>query len=249
LAAWFECAKIAQYWLFANPQSAIHDPQSFMPLLLLRHPVPDTTFGLWQIAEDEAFFRTRLPLEPGEEADVAPLKGVRRLEWLAVRWLLHVLTGVPERVPLTKTAFAKPFFVGRPDWYCSLSHSHGTVGALLAPVNCGCDIQLRVDKMARLAPKFLGPAEAAFVERQPVEQQLDLQHIFWTAKESLYKAYGLKALDFRGDIFVEPFALEPEGRGHSTGRVEKDDVCQDYRLFFEKIELPEGRMLWWTVCL
>jgi len=233
-----------------------------MPLLLTRHPFPDTTFGLWQIAEEESFFREELPLSPDEEAEMSRLKNdLRRHEWLAGRWLLHKLTGAPQRLPLAKDAFSKPFFPENQHLACSLSHSHGTVGALvfhpssltphssLLTPSCGCDIQVLVEKMPRLASKFLNVEEEEFVASHSAPEQFDLLHVFWTAKESLYKAYGLKALDFRAHLRVESFAWKENG-GAARGWVEKDDFSKAYQLIFEKIILPDGAgELVWTVCL
>ncbi|HRI58692.1 MAG TPA: 4'-phosphopantetheinyl transferase superfamily protein [Saprospiraceae bacterium] len=250
-----------------------------MPLLLTRHPFPGTTFGLWQIAEEEAFFREELPLSSGEEAEIARLKNdLRRHEWLAGRWLLHKLTGAPQRLPLAKDAFSKPFFPENQHLACSLSHSHGIVGAfigdweikgleirdwrlgndlpqsptpnLLIPnfPSCGCDVQVLVEKMPRLASKFLNVEEERFVANHTDAIQFDLFHVFWTAKESLYKAYGLKELDFRANLRVEPFEWK-ENRGTTRGWVEKNDFRQAYRLLFEKIVIPEAGELVWTVCL
>jgi phosphopantetheinyl transferase len=220
-----------------------------MPLLFSRHPFPEATFGLWLIAEEEIFFRSGLPLSPAETTELEPLKGIRRQEWLAVRWLLHQFTGQKIRLPLVKDAFSKPFFPDHDELTCSLSHSHGVVGALLVHgAGCGCDIQVMVDKTTRLAPKFLNQEEAGFVATQSKARQFELVHIFWTAKESLYKAYGLKALDFRAHIRVEPF--EWDGRsGTTTGWVEKEAYRQEYRLLFEQKELPDGRGLIWTICM
>jgi len=219
-----------------------------MPLLLTTHPFPSATFGVWQIAEEEAYFREDLPLLPDEEAELARYKDIRRLEWLAVRWMLHKLTGLQERLPLGKNAFAKPFFLDRPELHCSLSHSHGIVGALLADRVCGCDLQVLVDKMPQIAHKFLHPEEAAFVQQFTTEKQFDLLHIFWTAKESLYKAYGLKELDFRANMRLEPF----EWTGFSAdapGWIQKSGFNQSYRLHFEKMELPDAGAFVWTVCM
>jgi len=247
-----------------------------MPLLLTTHPFPDTTFGLWQIAEEESFFREELPLSREEEAEITRLKNdLRRHEWLASRWLLHKMTGAPQRLPLAKDAFSKPFFHENQHLACSLSHSHGIVGALISdfrfqnpdsrlriipPSNLksgiwnldsgiGCDIQVLVPKMPRLAPKFLNLKESKFVQKHTASAQYDLFHVFWTAKESLYKAYGLKALDFRVHLRVEPFKWK-ENTGAAKGWVEKDNFRQAYRLRFEKIFLPgDAGELVWTVCL
>ncbi len=245
-----------------------------MPLLLTTHPFPGTTFGLWQIAEEEAFFREELPLSLEEEAEISRLKNeLRRHEWLASRWLLHKMTGAPQRLPLAKDAFSKPFFPENQHLACSLSHSHGIVGAVIwdlgfgirdsgrtpqllntqslipTPPTCGCDIQVFVPKMPRLAPKFLNLKESKFVQKHTASAQYDLFHVFWTAKESLYKAYGLKALDFRAHLRVEPFKWK-ENTGTAKGWVEKDNFRQSYRLHFEKIFLPgDAGELVWTVCL
>lgn len=219
----------------------------FMPLLLTTHPFSGTAFGLWQIAEEENFFRHELPLTTAEETELAKLKNIRRMEWLASRWLLHKLTGAPQRLPLSKDAFSKPFFLDQPDLYCSLSHSHGIVGALLAGQNVGCDIQVQVAKMPRLAYKFLNDKEDAFVRKHTAPEQFDLFHVFWTAKESLYKAYGLKELDFRAHMRLEPFHWAD--RGSAKGWVEKGSFRKPFRLYFEKFRLPGDESLIWTVCL
>lgn len=247
-----------------------------MPLLLTRHPFPDTTFGLWQIAEEEAFFREELPLTTAEELEMARLKNdLRRREWLAGRWLLHKLSGAPQRLPLAKDAFSKPFFPENKHLACSLSHSHGIVGAFIwewglgiwdwegpipnpqspnpkslipNPQSCGCDIQVLVDKMTRLAPKFLHLEEEQFVAGRTESERFDLLHVLWTAKESLYKAYGLKELDFRAHLRVESIDWN-DGRGTGRGIVEKNAFRETYRLLFEKIEVPDAGALVWTVCL
>ena len=209
-----------------------------MPLLATRHPFFGATLGLWLIAEEERFFRDDLPLSAVEEGELAPLKNKRRLEWLAGRWLLHRLTGAVQRIPLAKDAFSKPFFLDQPDLHCSLSHSHGVVGALLADLNCGCDVQVLVEKMTRLAPKFLSKSETEFVGQHGMDVQFDLLHIFWTAKESMYKAYGLKELDFRKNMNLAPFEWH-NAVGQTIGVVEKSGFRQVFQLNFEKSALPE----------
>lgn len=225
-----------------------------MPLLFSQHPLPDTTFAVWQIAEPEEFFRKGLPLSETEAGELENLKGQRRVEWLACRWLLHRLSGERERLPLAKDAFSKPFFLGRPGRFCSLSHSHGLVGALIAGQNCGCDLQLQVSKMPRIAPRFMNEQDLALLEAHPLEAHLDLLHLFWTIKESLYKTYGLKALDFKAHMRVEPFNWEG-AKCEAVGHVEKEDFSQAYQLLCGKYWLPTadedqlGVPFYWTVCL
>jgi phosphopantetheinyl transferase len=227
-----------------------------MPILLSRHPYPNAIFGIWQITEEEAFFRQDLPFSEQERQEFAPLKGIRRLEWLAVRWLLHQLTGESIRLPLAKDAFSKPFFPDHQHLSCSLSHSNGIVGAFLVGTDAaqpehkhpmGCDIQVMVEKMGRLAPKFMRAEEHDFVAKQNVVFHADLQHVFWTAKESLYKAYGIKALDFRDHMRLEPFSWDGQ-QGTTIGWIEKDAYRQAFQLWFEKLELSADQAMIWTIC-
>ncbi len=218
-----------------------------MSLILTTHPFPDTTLGLWQIAEVEAVFKDDLPLSAAEENELAGLQNIRRLEWLSSRWMLHKITGVQQRLPLAKDAFSKPFFLDQPDLFCSLSHSQGIVGAMTAPQNCGCDIQVLVEKMPRIAAKFLGPSEADFVAGFSESLRFELYHLFWTAKESLYKTYGIKALDFRKNIFVNHVTWDGAA-GSATGGIKKNDFRQHYQLRFGKVNLEAGALIW-AVCL
>lgn len=236
-----------------------------MPLLLISRPFADTTFGLWQIAENEAFFLRELPLNPSEITELAEHQNpIRRLEWLAARWLLHKLSDAPQRLKLAKDAFSKPFFPENQQLSCSLSHSKGHVGALLvgkweaeqpevppaqsnlAQRGGGCDIQVVTPKMWRLAHKFLNETEQIYVDGQPSSAQLDLLHVFWTAKESLYKVYGLKRLDFRRNLLVEIHHWDGQS-GQGRGIVHKGAYRQDCSLVFHKTHLPEEGELIWTV--
>lgn len=226
-----------------------------MPLIQTHHPFPDTSFGLWHIDEEEAFFRTKLPLSEAEKAELALHQyPIRRLEWLAGRWLLHQLSESDERLPLAKDAFSKPFFPENQDLSCSLSHSKGSVAAYLLtqknkekPTRMGCDIQVMTEKMKRVSLKFLRPEEKNWVESRPDLNELELLHLFWSAKESLYKAHGMKQLDFRAHISVEN--IDWDGfQGAGLGRVEKGDFKEAFHLSFGKIMLPDGTPLIWAAC-
>lgn len=218
-----------------------------MSLLLSIHPFPGTRLGLWHITEQEAFFREGMPLSREEKEELKHLKDLRKLEWLASRWLLHQVTNAPQRFPLAKDAFSKPFFLDQPDLYCSLSHSHGVVGALTADRNCGCDIQAIVPKMQAIAGKFMGKAEMEAVKLLTEQERLEWYHLYWTAKESLYKAYGLKALDFREHLFVEQLSWDGHS-GSALGRIAKEGLEQHYRLRFGKTDFDREALVW-AVCL
>lgn len=214
-------------------------------LLFSQHIEEELRFAAWHITEEEAFFERDLPLSAAEQVEMERHQHpLRRLEWLAGRWLLHRLTGREQRLLLAKSPYSKPFFMDEPRLHCSLSHSHGTVAALLSPSICGCDIQAVVPKMSRIAPKFMRPDELEWVHSQPLDQQLDLLHLFWTAKESMYKAYGLKELDFREHLFMETFEWRPGQTVQTRGRIQKEAIGWDFSLYHGRFEWESGAFLW-----
>jgi len=218
-------------------------------LLFSQHLEPSVQFAAWQINEEEAFFRQDLPLSPAEEAEIQRYQlPLRRLEWLAARWLLHRITDSPERIPLIKNSYSKPFLLDTPHLHCSLSHSHGTVAALLSGQVCGCDIQMLVPKIERIAHKFMGPNDLDWVNKYPPQERLELLHLFWTAKEALYKAHGLKELDFKEHIWVDSFPWDGLNTVDTIGKIRKEGQDATYTLKMGKYEW-EGGVFLWTVAL
>lgn len=204
-----------------------------MGLWLKKDVSEDTFIGIWKIEEDESYFLQRLDLQPVEQSELAPVKGRRRLEWLASRYLVHeMLTGhgLEDRIPVLKDDQGKPHIWGTP-FHLSFSHSHDFVAVILANAPTGIDIQKFVPKIGAIERKFMRDEESAGLSE---ETRLEHLHIYWGAKESLYKAYGRKMLDFRQHIFVNPFHFQAAGT--TLGFVRKENFNGTYQLFFEKIE-------------
>ncbi len=199
--------------------------------LLLKKKIGKTIrLAIWEIEESEDWYLSQLQLNTNEKNRLASIRGSRRLEWLAGRWLLHVLSGEEKRLAIVVDDFGKPFLKGKSDWI-SLSHSHQRVAAIISNQPVGIDIQFLVEKIKRIAGKFLRKEEAESLEENVEIEQL---HVYWGAKESLYKAYGKKQLEFRDHIFVTPFAYKEQGT--LKGKVIKEDFKADYSIFYEKVE-------------
>jgi len=79
---------------------------------------------------------------------------------------------------------------------------------------------VRVEKISRIAAKFLNSREAENVTGQ---RPIDYMHIYWGAKESLYKAYGRRALDFKQDLAVDAFNIEQQ---RTLGTIKKGSMQQ-----------------------
>lgn len=196
-----------------------------MPLIYHDTITPDGELGLWRITEPEDELAPALDLSPEEEEQLARMKGHRRIEWLAVRRLVHDMSGRFERMHFVKDKHGKPHLQHH-DWHMSISHSRTICAAIVSPLPVGIDIQQIVPKIERIAHKFMRPEEMASL--QPDTRLLHL-HVYWGAKEALYKAYGRRQLDFREHIHIAPFAFA-KNEGSFTGEVKKGLVHERYRL-------------------
>ncbi len=170
-----------------------------MPLLFEQRTRHQGILGLWRIKEDEAYFLKLLSLSEAEQQSLESTKGRgRRIQWLAVRYLLHHLSGRSNRMELHKDEHSKPFL---PDssYHISISHSHEMAAVLAAPVSCGIDIQFPVPKIKRIVHKFCSSKESQHIQD---DDDLETMHIIWGAKECLYKAYGRKQIEYKSDIHI-----------------------------------------------
>lgn len=185
-----------------------------MPLLNHAAASPCGEWGLWAIEEPEAWLRDQLFLYPAELRQLSGLRGPgRRREWLAARYLVHLMSGRTVRGAFYKDEYGKPH-LERSDWQISISHTQGLAAAIAAPRLCGIDIQRLVPKITRLAPKFMNEEEAAVVLSDPRDHLIYL-HLLWGAKEALYKAYGRRKLDFKTNLHIE--APDFSARGGMAG--------------------------------
>ncbi|NBC09895.1 MAG: 4'-phosphopantetheinyl transferase superfamily protein [Bacteroidetes bacterium] len=200
-----------------------------MALLLHEHIQPEGALGLWRIEEPEAWFLTQLDLAPSELQQLERLRGRRRAEWLAARQLVHQMSGRTERAIFWKDEYGKPHL--RDSVYdISISHSHGLAAAIAAPKAVGIDIQKIVPKLERLAAKYMRPVEIESLAEG--KDRLPQLHVFWGAKEALYKAYGRRALDFRKHIHISSFHYQQEG-GAIAGCIEKDGLQLRFQLQYQ----------------
>lgn len=201
-----------------------------MPIIYHKNLPKGGELGVWRIEETEAYFQERLELFPSEVRQLAQIKGRLRLEWLASRWLLHTLSGRTLRGACLKDEFGKPYLTDS-DFEISISHSREVVAVMAAPYTIGIDIQKEVAKIERIEKKFVRPVEK---ESLQTATRIPHLHIYWGAKEALYKAYGRKKLGFVRHIHVDPFDYNLSV-GQTTAAIHKETYHGYYQLFYEKV--------------
>jgi len=185
--------------------------------------------GIWDITEPDSYFLGKWTPTDWESDELSELQGNRRLEWLAARYLVQLLSGGANRV--AKDEWGKPHLQDSP-YEISISHSDKKVAVIIGIGLVGVDIQTLQPKLARIAWRVIREEKINNLDEHAVLEQL---HVYWGAKESLYKAYGMRELDFRKNTMVTPFRYLHEG-GQTLGRVKKGEFEMNFDVYYQLIE-------------
>ena len=152
-----------------------------------------TKVGIWRIEEPEAFYLQAVPLK----RDVS--HPAKRLQHLAGRFLLPHLF---KDFPLSEIIIAdtrKPYLADE-KYHFSISHCGAYAGVIVSNSNrVGIDIEMVSPRLYNIVHKFVNDKEKVFLEEwEPLTQMhLQLTTILWSAKEALFKWYGLGQVDFK----------------------------------------------------
>ena len=130
-----------------------------LPLIYRKHKPDHHIIGIWKITEDESYFLKKLNLVSEELEEFQRIKGRKRLEWLASRYLLQFLIGEPTKAKTKKDRYGKPFFVHEKK-ELSISHSWNMAAVIIGNSRNGIDIQHPVEHIRKIAHKFINEAEA-----------------------------------------------------------------------------------------
>lgn len=158
------------------------------------------SLGIWRIEEDISFFKNRI------ESNSQINNEGKRLQWFATRYLAQHVFGEP--IEVSNYANGKPHIINSIQ-HISISHTANFAGVVISNThNVGIDIEFINPKIERIAHKFLTPAETELIDSN---ERIEKLILYWSAKESLFKFYGLGAIDFKTQLIVTPFNLQPEG--------------------------------------
>lgn len=206
-----------------------------MPLSLKIESDKDIQLAVWNSNEEASYFSNKLDIHSAEVSILDRLSNRKLIEWLSSRYLLHLMTGRTERGEFTKDIHGKPHLENS-NYHISISHSRDLVAVIASKLIVGIDIQYYVSKIHRIKHKFVSLKELDYI---PSDKSVEALHIIWGAKESLYKAYGKRGLDFIKNIQLRDLNIN-SAQGEFYGRVVKDDYTKDFILnyiLFEKFTI------------
>lgn len=171
-----------------------------MPLFYRDDLDENTRLAVWKIEEPEEFFSSTVSLQ---REITHPHK---RLQQLAARYLLVMLYPDFPLDQITIASSRKPFL---PDekYHFSISHCGNFAAVIVSSVaRVGIDVEYFTPRLHKIKYKFLHADELRFVNAQLPSQQTSLLTLLWSAKEAMYKWYGLGEVDFSDMMKTYPFS-------------------------------------------
>ncbi|MEL6559185.1 MAG: 4'-phosphopantetheinyl transferase superfamily protein [Bacteroidota bacterium] len=199
-----------------------------MPLAKVVKVNEDIIYGIWEIAEEIETLLSDEAFNNHENIDVATLHPKKQLEYATSRILISKLCdeiGYPYN-GLMKDEFGKPHL---PDCNYQLSISHSfpfAIAILNKNGSAGIDIEYPNAKLKRISSKFLNEQELKYNE-----SLTDLCKV-WCVKETLYKIYGRKKVDYKKHLHVDL------GISHDrcVGIFSNDEFTAEYEIRIEEYE-------------
>lgn len=166
-----------------------------MPLVYAHNINDDTRLAIWQIEEEEAFFKRDIHVE---KAISHPHK---RLQHLAGRYLLRLLDPAFP-VNEIKIDGKRPFLKNNSHQF-SISHCGDFAAAIVSQTkSVGIDVELCTEKMHRLQHKFLTAEEHHIINSADSLPVLKKLTAAWSAKETMFKWYKNGHVDFKKDMII-----------------------------------------------
>ena len=137
-------------------------------------------------------------LNLGAFATEKNLTAKRDIETQGKNYLINKL--LDKEIEIKYDDKGKPY-LAEDNRHISISHSHDKLAIIVNEHELtGIDIELIRDKILKIKHKFLSDSEL-----KDAGDNVEKLLIYWAAKETLYKIYGLKEVDFIEHLFVKPF--------------------------------------------
>jgi len=116
--------------------------------------------------------------------------------------------------------------------YVSLTHAHNVGAAMLSrDYIVGLDVELQREQLFKISEKFLHPDEKLRIRP---ERALEDLHVYWGAKEALFKIWKFGEVDFSHELRVDPFPASASGE--TTAQILKDGDLIPCQVHYQMVE-------------
>ena len=115
--------------------------------------------------------------------------------------------------------------------HISISHAHQVAAAMMSKdYVVGLDVEAQREQLFKISNKFLHPEERFLVRPSRVLEDL---HVYWGAKEALFKIWKHGEVDFSHELRVDKF--DPVENGTTTGRILKKGKTIECTIHFQNV--------------
>jgi phosphopantetheinyl transferase len=203
-----------------------------MPLVLNKNISPDAKLAIWLINESHEELLKIIGNNYNEANYHQRIQQANARHYLASRIILTQL--FPDNnIVLSKNEFNKPYLhLDSQPYHISITHSFDYAAILVAPNSfLGIDLERIDPRIGRVKRKFLNQNEWVFAGE---ESQIAEQTLIWSSKETLYKLYGQKELDFKKNLIISPFLVKENGV--LSTQINKDNMEVNLAVHYQKID-------------
>lgn len=191
-----------------------------MPIIL-KQKVDNSILAVWKIEESLDKLTQIDSAQPYINDLNQFTSNSRKIEWLIVRLLLFDI--LKEHKTIGYNNSGRPLLTDN-SHQISISHTKGYVAIYLSKYeNIGIDIEYVTNRIERIASRVFSERELSFCHE---ENRLTQLLIMWCAKETLFKAFELKDVDFIEHLEIQPFEVSSK-QGVLIGKElqSKDQKC------------------------
>lgn len=160
-----------------------------------------------------------------------PKSNKDNLHWLASRVLIkHIYAN--HKIEILKDEFNKPSLkVDGENYHISITHSFEFAAIIISKSKIvAIDMERFDERIQRVKHKFTRDDEFVYLDENDESKMLTT---IWSAKETLYKFYGKKELDFKLHLKIEAFVFQ--SRYQLVGWIRKGNFNQKFDIQVEDL--------------
>jgi phosphopantetheinyl transferase len=205
-----------------------------VPLLKKISPDPNSILAIWKIEESKEDLLLLIDERLHEISKPKNVHDSVGKHWLASRALLLQLFD-KQKVEVHKDMNNKPSLVidSKP-YFIAITHSYEYAAVMISDIHeVGLDLERIDTRIGRVANKFINEEEQTYISKVSPEDLNQFQTIIWSAKETMYKIYGKKELDFKKHMNVEAFKINQK---NIKGLVLKEEEEHQLELQIDNID-------------
>jgi 4'-phosphopantetheinyl transferase len=115
--------------------------------------------------------------------------------------------------------------------HISISHSHDFSAVIISDKTTGMDLELRREKIAVIADKFIDPG---FVLDKNSSDYINMLTVNWGVKEAVFKIRNEKGISFKDHIHVAPFQMHDR---KTTAELHFGNLIRNFDVYFEELDV------------